>query len=243
MNATVSQWIGCRDHQEDAYTVKHFPEGTLAVVCDGMGGHSCGDLAAKAAVVAFTEAFSASAAGQEEIPQRLRSALFEANEAVGRIFAGSSQYGGTTLTALYASGSLLWWVSVGDSPLLLWRGNHLQRLNADHSMRSVYEEFANVGAISYKEAIAQGHTLRSALTGEKIPMVDLSHRAHILLPGDRLVLASDGVEHLFFSPLLSDDARQALSAPFMQAAASVVEACRALADPCADNTTVILLEV
>jgi len=243
MNATAAQWIGCREHQEDAYNVKHFPEGTLAIVCDGMGGHCCGDLAAAAAVAAFTKAFTASVSCRKEVPARLHSALTAANEAVGRIFAGSSQYGGTTLTALYASGTLLWWVSVGDSPLMLWRGNHLQRLNADHSFRSVYEEYAHQGAISFTEAMSQGHMLRSALTGEEIPMVDLPHRAHILLPGDRLVLASDGVEHLFFSSLLSNDARQALSSPFTQSAAAVVEACRALGDPYADNTTVVLLEV
>lgn len=242
MNATVAQWIGCRDHQEDAYDVKHFPEGTLAIVCDGMGGHCCGDLAAKTAAKTFTEAFAASSC-REEIPACLQSALLTANEAVGRIFADGTQYGGTTLTAVYASGALLWWVSVGDSPLMLWRGNHLQRLNADHSMRSVYEEFAHQGAISFKDAMSHGHMLRSALTGEEIPMTDLSSRAHILLPGDRLVLASDGVEHLLFTPLLSNEARQALSSPFEQAAAAVVEACLAIGDPYADNTTVVLLEV
>lgn len=243
MNATAAQWIGCRDHQEDAYDVQHFPEGTLAVVCDGMGGHCCGDLAATTAVAAFTQAFTASFSRREEIPACLHVALMAANAAVGRLFAGGTQYGGTTLTALYASGSLLWWVSVGDSPLMLWRGNHLQRLNADHSFRSVYEEFAHKGAISFTEAMSQGHMLRSALTGEDIPMMDLPRRAHILLPGDRLVLASDGVEHLLFTSLLSNNARQALSSPFTQAAAAVVEACRAIGDPYADNTTVVLLEV
>lgn len=243
MNATAAQWIGCRDHQEDAYGVKHFPGGTLAIVCDGMGGHCCGDLAAKTAAAAFAGVFAAPPSDQEEVPERLHAALMAANEAVGRIFAGGTQYGGTTLTALYASGSLLWWVSVGDSPLMLWRGNHLQRLNADHSMRAVYEEFAHQGAISFKDAMSQGHMLRSALTGEEIPMVDLSRRAHILLPGDRLVLASDGVEHLLFTPLLSTEAKLALSSPFTQAAAAVVEACRAIGDPYADNATVVLLEV
>lgn len=240
MNATAAQWIGCRDHQEDAYAVKHLPEGTLAVVCDGMGGHSCGDLSAKAAVEDFVRCFTDSPPGLA-VPERLSLALAAANEAVGRIFAGTELYGGSTLAAVWVSGPRMWWVSVGDSPLLLWRGNHLQRLNADHSLRSIYEQFVYDGTLSFKEAMSQGHMLRSALTGEQIALVDLPPRAHILLPGDRLLLTTDGVEQLLLAPLLSDDARHALSAPFEQSAIAVIEACHALGDPCADNTTVVVL--
>lgn len=241
MNAAVAQWIGCREHQEDVCVVRHFSEGTLAVVCDGMGGHSCGDVAAETAAETFIGTF-AEMPSEDSVPERFQAALTAANEAVGRLFEGSSLYGGCTLTALYASVSLLWWVSVGDSPLMLWRAKHLHRLNADHSMRAFYEGCVREGSMSLAEALSHGHVLRSALTGEALRLVDLPTQARILLPGDRLVLATDGVEKLLFSPVLSDAARRALSAPFPDAAASLVEACRALNDECADNTTVIVLD-
>ena len=135
MKLNVAQWIGKRGEQEDAYAYRHYPEGTLAVVCDGMGGHDCGSLAASTAANTFVEVFDK--VEGDTIADKLRAALDKANEAVAELFKKRSSYGGTTLLAVYCGGGVLWWVSVGDSPLLLWRFGRLMRKNEDHSMLAI----------------------------------------------------------------------------------------------------------
>ncbi len=241
MNVHVAQWIGCRERQEDAYAVRHFPHGVLAVVCDGMGGHDMGSMASRTAAAAFAEAFAAREG--EPLAERLREALEDTNNAVGDAFEDCGSYGGTTLVAAYVERGSLWWVSVGDSPFFLWRKGRLLRLNEDHSLRPVYLEYARKGIFSYEEAMNEGHVLRSAVTGEELRLVDAPGCPHPLLPGDRLVLASDGVDGLLLPQSLADSTRELLAEQGGNLAARLVEACRALNDPGADNTTVLTLDV
>ena len=92
MRIHVAQWIGKRVDMEDAYALRHFPGGSLAVVCDGMGGHDCGLQAAELASRAFVKAFEA--ANDKVTSQRLLESLNRANDAVGEYFQKRGLYGG-----------------------------------------------------------------------------------------------------------------------------------------------------
>lgn len=242
MDAHAAQWVGKRSKQEDAYGVRHFPEGSLAVVCDGMGGHMCGELASATAVRAFIDAFAEGLDAGDAVDEALHEALMRANDAVGELFAAPEAYGGTTLVAAFAGHGVLHWVSVGDSSLYLWRQGALRRLNADHSMRAVYEKFICPGGMTRKEAMAGGHVLRSAVTGEDIPLIDEPHRPLPILPGDRLILASDGLESLVSPGLVTPAVRKVLQQRGGSLAAELVQACVALDEPFADNVTVVSLD-
>lgn len=242
MKVTAVQWIGKREHQEDAYAVEHYPDGVLMVVCDGMGGHDNGALAARLAISTFIKKFK-QLRGDKMPCDALRTSLDAANDAVGGHFKRHGGYGGCTLVAAFAGRGIIRWVSVGDSTLFLWRRGRLLRLNADHSMRAVYMPLVQSGAMSYEEAMRGGHALRSAVTGEPLSLVDLSFTPYPLLPGDRIILATDGADDILLPQELAESTREILNnKEHASPATLIVEACVALHDEAADNTTVLVLD-
>ena len=234
MKANVSQWIGTRSSQEDVYRVQFFREGLLVLVCDGMGGHSLGAEYAAMAADAFVDYFKSDSSA---VSVRLRAALNAANNAVRKLMKKSAQYGGTTLVAGFIGAGVVRWISVGDSSLLLWRRGRLIRLNADHSLRSVLE--------TVLPGEGRGtHMLRSALTGEEIAMVDAPPTPLPLLPGDRLIICSDGADDLL-NPQGSvlPEVDSVLSNCGANDAAALIALLCKQDNPTADNATVIVIDL
>lgn len=241
MKISNAQWQGTRSRQEDSWAVRPYDCDALLVVADGMGGHDAGDVASFTAVKVFQKAFDK--AKKESMPDRLQYALDHANAAVGRMLRKRKQYGGTTLTAAYLGRGILWWVSVGDSPLFLWRHGHLVRLNEDHSMRPWLAESYRNGDMSYAQYMCERNYLNSALTGEEIAEVDLPRTPYFLLPGDRIILGTDGLEPCLnaFQPPIDDVAR-ILAADARDAAPSLVSFLQILGRQAYDNVTAIVAD-
>ena len=240
MIARAAQWIGARRKQEDAYVAKHYRDGVLAVVCDGMGGHHDGELASSLACEAYLRAFEK----LDKLPmaQRMLDALEKANEEVRLSFESRRVYGGTTLLAVFVGAGVVRWVSVGDTALYLWRHGRLIRLNQDHSFRDVFRSYIGAG-MTAQEALRRGHVLRSAVTGEPLDLVDAPGMPYPLLPEDRIVLASDGAENILEPEMLTSVGRNILNDRESNLPAALIAACQALNDPHADNTTIISIDL
>ncbi len=238
------QLLGARKVQEDGYG---FIDGTtldpagrhpVVIVADGMGGHVGGEMASRLAVRAFIEAY-----GPDGAPAgRLRAALDAANRAIDDAVSKNLSLDGmgATLVAAAATTDGLEWISVGDSPLYLYRGGRLKRLNEDHSMAPIIEALRESDP-----AAASGlnpNELRSALVGFAIRKVDASPMPELLLPGDLIVAATDGLNTLNVeetASIISDrcgDGPQAVTDALLAAVA-------ARAVPTQDNATVAIIEM
>ena len=103
---------------------------------------------------------------------------------------------GTTLTAAVVNGRQLRWVSVGDSPMWLFRNGAVRRLNANHSVAGELADQVAAGDLTAAEAAAAPNRslLFEAVQGEDIELGDAPDAPEPLEPGDVVVLASDGVE-------------------------------------------------
>lgn len=196
------QYRGKRDNQEDYYAFADAaePEETalgklLLVVGDGLGAHAGGSVASYIAVNAFVRAFHEQTGSTS---WRLRTALDTANETLGYITARMPSVAppmGTTMLAVIAAKDHIEWISVGDSPLFLYRQGELIRLNADHSLTPILEERVKQGLISEEEAAhhPDRHTLQSALLGYPIALIDLPKNPLQVQSGDIIIAASDGI--------------------------------------------------
>ena len=243
------QIAGARPYQEDDFRVTAFPDrdpdgcDLLMVLADGMGGHRGGAQASRLAVSTVVERFREVTGG---VAARLRASLDAANAAVGRDAADPRYAGmGCTLVAcVVTDDQKAHWISVGDSPLWHLRdgrdGNAgtMDRLNADHSMKPVLEDLVRLGRMTREEA-EQGGTnqLRSAVTGEDLELVDAGAAPVRLSTGDRIVLASDGVETLPTEQILRLTRGGRTSTAIVSGLLEAVEAAR---KPSQDNATVVV---
>ncbi len=178
----------------------------LFAVADGMGGHEHGEVASQMALQTLHEALRASGVATQRPKTRtamakaLHNAASEAAQKVARFSIGQRGMG-TTMTAVLLHGNHGLMVHVGDSRLYLQRQGRLRQLSKDHTLVSALVE---QGACTPPEAVH--HPLRHVLTralGHK-PDVSIDMDCFELLPGDKLLLCSDGLTGHFEDEELAD---------------------------------------
>ena len=103
---------------------------------------------------------------------------------------------GATLTACVVRKSDFFWISVGDSPLFLFREGHLQRINQDHSYGGELDRKLKAGRITFDQTSSENNSrnmLTSYLGLEHLNQIDLSTVPIELKPFDKVLLCSDGL--------------------------------------------------
>jgi len=213
----------------------------LAVLADGMGGHTGGAIASRTSCDSFISSYQELTGGYGD---RLLHALDQSNKAVASgVEADLSLRGmGCTLLAVSVSRSGARWVSVGDSLLYLYRNEKLTRLNEDHSLAPILNELVQQGEMTATEADhhPKRSMLRSAVTGDEIELVDLKPDPVKLMPGDWLILASDGLLSLSLEHIANIIR---LRSPFgaNRLTEALIAAIREKGAPDQDNTTVLAI--
>jgi len=173
-----------RQTNEDAA----YAEGSLCIVCDGMGGHRAGDVASNQAVDVIVAALSS----KEPSVRVLAEAVAKANEQVYRRAASDERYHGmgTMLTLLWLDAEQVFIAQIGDSRAYLLRGGVLRQCTHDHSMVA---EMVRAGTITAEEARVHPHrnlVTRSLGTEPRVEPDIFEITRH---RGDRWLICSDGL--------------------------------------------------
>ncbi|MCC8138248.1 MAG: protein phosphatase 2C domain-containing protein [Clostridiales bacterium] len=239
--------IGSRSRQQDTFgisreggSVSTDGVGVAAVVVDGMGGLKSGDQASMQAGISMLQSF-AMQPDQLRGDHKLLAMLNDANNEVNRVLDGSGrEKDGATVVSVLIRENRMYWLSVGDSHIYLYRGGGLLQLNRDHVCAVELDEMAARGEISAKSAMEDPgrKSLTSYVGMDKIKKIDRNTRPLCLRRGDRILLMSDGV----FGTLSEEEIAGAMKD-------SVEEACRVMEQMIQtknrtgqDNYTALVLE-
>lgn len=203
-------------------------------VLDGMGGENEGEMASLAAAAALAEYYEDFAARLVQSPEDADldiQALCDAASRRVRDFgrARGSGVSGTTLSMLACAGDTAFFANVGDSPIWLLREGHLYKKFREHvrAARPAKPGFTPKGGLTQFVGIdMEGFILTPSVSCEQ------------LLPGDRVLICSDGL-----GDMVSSHAIEAILAEHAHAAETCITLLQAaLMGGGKDNITVYICD-
>lgn len=165
--------------------------GCLAVVADGMGGYSYGELASKMATEIITRNYFDT---EHNIVNALRRSFEKANKAIFQKASKDPRFKGmgTTCTAVVLLNEQIYLGHVGDSRAYLLKGDQVIQLSNDHTL---VQHLLNTGQITQEESLShpQRNVVTSAMgTAAKLQADFMKHDLRFEI-GDKLLICSDGL--------------------------------------------------
>jgi PPM family protein phosphatase len=178
----------------------------FAVIADGIGGHSSGEVAAELAVNTISHMVSLGD-GQRPLETIQRAVQASSQEIASRARGETLRLGmGTTCSCIWIIGDRLYTASVGDSRIYLARGGVLSRLTTDHTW---IQEAIDKGILNAASARSHPnvHIIRRYLGSATPPQADTrlrlkgdetdtqarENQGMRLIPGDILLACTDGL--------------------------------------------------
>ncbi len=189
----------------------------FSVVCDGIGGHRMGEVAAELAVNRIISTV-ADSFGDRPLKTMLM-AIREANEAIYLKAQQSDDHKGmgATVAMVWLEGQRLYTTSLGDTRIYLIRDHSIRQINVDHTW---LQEALDNGTITKEQAVnhPNSHVIRRYLGAPVVPQADqrlflrneeedpqaLANQGMVLNPEDKLLICTDGLTDHVQNPEIID---------------------------------------
>ena len=237
----VARHAGDRSEQQDRVGIFAHPSrrGTvMAVLADGMGGHSGGALAAEQVLLKAKQNFEAYAPDRESPEQLLEGIIDEAHTSIRLARFTTEKEPHSTAVALLLQPRRISWIHCGDSRLYHFRGSRVLSRSQDHSLVA---ELQRRGRLN--EAGARLHPRRnvllSCLGSEHQPQTELGVPV-CPQAEDCFLLCSDGLWAHFPDEEL---AQTIASRSAREAARALVHEARRRAAGIGDNISLVIIKL
>jgi len=249
-----------RDHNEDFVSkyslgleqIPGAPEVGLYIVADGMGGHQAGEKASEMVIKDVISHIQTQMDKLQSVPRLKRAtikldemltpgeilqvAIEQANQVLLEARSKVASDRGTTITAALVVGDTCIAANVGDSRTYLMRNGKLEQITTDHSLVA-----SLVAAGMIKPEEVRSHPQRNQIyrtLGDK-PEIEVDVFQRSLVPGDKLLLCSDGLWEMVLDETI---------AQIIQGSSSPQVACDHLIDAAnqaggEDNISVIVVSI
>ncbi|MBR3909071.1 MAG: Stp1/IreP family PP2C-type Ser/Thr phosphatase [Clostridia bacterium] len=187
-----------RNTNQDSFAVNTLPgDSAVAIVCDGMGGASAGDIASKTACEVISQYVLKSyttSMTSEDIAKLLKNAIISANFEVFSLSKSDENLRGmgTTVVAAIVNEQQTVICNIGDSRAYLLNADGLRQITRDHSM---VQSLVESGKLSQEEANThpKKNIITRALGVEENLLIDSF--CIDLTSNDKLLLCTDGLSN------------------------------------------------
>ncbi|MDH3587960.1 MAG: serine/threonine-protein phosphatase [Gammaproteobacteria bacterium] len=231
--------IGNREENQDRVEILIGDHSVLAMVLDGMGGHSAGAEAAMTAIATMSEKFRMSKQPLPFPERFLSRTIGDAHEAL--VILGRDQHldakPRATCAICLVQEDIAYWAHLGDSRVYHLRDNRVVQRTRDHTH---VELLLQEGLI--EESEIANHPMRSfvehCLGGDRAKPTATVSEPYLLQENDTLLLCSDG----FWGGLADNDIAAAFAATggnfnLQKKLEELVDLAVANNTPGSDNTT------
>lgn len=229
---------GGREKNEDRMGYCYTRDSGLFALADGMGGHPEGEVASQMSLQTMAAMFQREARTTLKDPRRfLNESILAGHHALIRYATERALLDTprTTMVACVLQGREAYWSHCGDSRLYLVRGGKLMARTRDHSYSELQETLN--GVVPLGERVNR-NVLFTCLGSPGKPVVDTVGPL-ILMPGDRVLLCSDGL----WGSVDDETITACLAAhPISESVPELVEQALRIAGEKSDNVTVLAVE-
>lgn len=185
-----------RGNNQDFYAAGELaPDVAWAVVCDGMGGATGGNIASETAVKVISDKITSGfheGMNDNSIKHLIISSVESANAAVNSMAKSNEELSGmgTTTVLAMVNTDTLYIAHVGDSRIYIMNHDSINQMTTDHS---IVQMMVDNGEISPEEAKKhpKKNVITRALGVEETVRIDYSQECFNI--GDRVLLCSDGL--------------------------------------------------
>lgn len=234
-----AQTIGTREKQDDSFAASVKDYGVMAIVADGIGGYINGKLASQITVETFLDEFE-----KRDVTDNLtyyfqKSAMLS-NERIRDEFGDTK--GGTTVVSVVMKDDKMFWTSVGDSNIAVFRSGRLIMVNRKENVKNWLEDQYYAGAVRKEEVLSNSLDTRlvNYLGYDGFKKADESDRPIYLKKKDKVLIYSDGVELLGQIELERMLSRRVHP---QKIADAIIDAVDAHKKKKKDNATIVILSV
>lgn len=183
--------IGKRTNNEDSFNVVQSEDSLIAIVADGLGGYTNGEVASKIA----SELIPQSLIGKEFDEDELGYAILEASDAICKTKSSAC----TTVATLWIKEDSAIAAHVGDSRIYQFRDGKVVFQSEDHSIVQVAISLGKLPKDACRNHKDRNKVYRVLGEENEKPKMDACELE--VLPCDRFLLCSDG----FWEPVTEEE--------------------------------------